>query len=108
MNEEEGSEIPVNMEGWGWFNTVTQAAQRKMEARSGLSPQETIYHFEKCFRTPSGKIVMDHLSEVINATDDFDTALGFYNGAAHGFEKTGVRRLFKYIKSLATQRGDKK
>lgn len=91
------------LNGWNWFDTVAQAAQAQTERETGLTSQEIIYHFQQAFSTNHGKIVLSHLFDVIDATEDFDTAQGFYNGAAHGFEKTGARRLFKYIRKLATR-----
>ena len=107
MTDNNNDEIPVNMTGWNWFDTVEQAARKKTQQKTNLSAQDIIFHFEKCFATRSGKIVIDHLLDLINSTDDFDAAMGFHNGAAHGFEKTGMRRLFKYITKLAT-RGENK
>jgi hypothetical protein len=101
------AEIPAsNGEGWDFFTerigkAMTEAAeQREMEAR------EIDRAFLRLFSTADGQIVLKHLELVTEQLEDFNPNLGFHNGAAYGFRRTGWRDHLKFIKN-AIVRGDK-
>ncbi len=98
---EENENIPVNMDGWNWFKDQSDAAIKATAEETGLSAQELDYHFEKCFKTKSGQIVLDHLQRMQDNYRDFDPELGFYNGASFGFWRSGQKSIVRYLKLKA-------
>ena len=94
-------EIPTKMDGWNWFEQAEQKANDETKKATGLSQQEIDYHFEKCFKTASGKIVLDHLQVFQDKVKDFDPELGFYNGAAFGFWRSGQKSIIQFLKTKA-------
>lgn len=110
-NDQAGDGIPTNMQGWNWFEAQVDNANKIAEAEGGLSEQDLDYHFEKCFNTQSGKIVLAHLQALHDRYKDFDPELGFYNGAAFGFWRSGQKSIIQYLKtrrSKIEKRGAKK
>lgn len=103
-------EIPTDMEGWDWFGgqKVSKAEQRTQQ-RSDLTPQELDFYFRRMTESKSGQIVMAHLQDLLDSVDEFDPDLGFYDGAAYGFKRSGMRALVNYIKQRAqNNRGESK
>jgi len=92
-------EIPTG-EGWAWFDEA-KAAVEKERQRKGEAREATKLAFEACFSSPAGQVVLDYMKDWIEMADGFDPALGFYNGAAQGFYREGMRRLFKFQAGLA-------
>ncbi len=99
MSEE--GQIPVNMEGWNWFDAAAKHAQTVTQEEKGITPEELKAHFETIFSTPAGKIVLEHLQIFVERQRDFDPDLGFYNGAAYGFWKSGQKSMVQYFKTMA-------
>lgn len=93
--------IPVGMEGWDWFKAQEQAGTKATQDEVGLSAQDIDYHFEKCFKTKSGQIVLDHLQRMQDNFKDFDPELGFHNGAAFGFWRSGQKSIVRFLKLKA-------
>lgn len=93
--------IPVDMSGWNWFKAQEQAGTKATQDETGLTAQELDYHFEKIFKSKSGQIVLDHLQRMQDNFRDFDPELGFYNGAAFGFWRSGQKSIVQYLKLKA-------
>ena len=110
-NDQAGDNIPTDMQGWSWFDAQEKSANDIALNEQGLSEQDLDYHFEKCFNTPSGKIVLAHLQAFNDRYKDFDPELGFYNGAAFGFWRSGQKSIVQYLKTRRAKtqkRGTKK
>ena len=93
--------IPTDMSGWNWFKQAEDKANSEAQAQTGLSQQDIDYHFEKCFKTKSGQIVLDYLQTFQDKVKDFDPELGFYNGAAFGFWRSGQKSIITFLKTKA-------
>jgi 3-hydroxy-3-methylglutaryl CoA synthase len=94
-------EIPTNMDGWDWFKKAVDHANNAAQKQTGLSQQDIDYAFEKCFKTPSGKIVLEYLQTFQDKVQDFDPSLGFYNGASYGFWRSGQKSIIQFLKTKA-------
>lgn len=88
-------EIPS--EGWDWFE---KQARNDFQNDTGMDEEEIIKHFQKCFSTGSGKVVLAYLEKLTTDTIDFDPTLGFYNGAAFGYYRSGQKFVFREIRKL--------
>lgn len=98
MSDKSTEAIPeVAAEGWEWFE---EHARREFQNQTGLDNQEIISHFQKCFGTKSGKIVLRYLEKLTIDTVDFDPTLGFYDGAAFGYYRSGQKFVFREIRKL--------
>lgn len=100
MNKDlESAPLPDNTEaqGWDWFE---DQARKEFENQSGMDDQEIIAHFQKCFGTTSGKIVLAYLEKLTIDTVDFDPTLGFHDGAAFGYYRSGQKFVFREIRKL--------
>lgn len=53
------------------------------------------------FHTRDGKLILDWLRRVTEQNVGFDAGLGFYDGAAAGFELNGMRKFLQSIKARA-------
>lgn len=87
-------------EGWDWFEKQDNEAKTIIEKRMGMSPDDVAAHFQKCFNSTSGKVVLEYLEIFANDVRDFDPTLGFYNGAAFGFWRSGQKSFMAVIKSM--------
>lgn len=101
MSDNADQEIPTDMGGWNWFEKAEGVANAETQKDVGLTEQEIAYHFEKCFKTPSGKIVLDYLQRFQDKVQDFDPSLGFYNGASYGFWRSGQKSIIQFLKTKA-------
>ena len=90
----------VKAEGWDWFEKQSGEAKTIIEQRMGMTPADVASHFKKCFGTKSGKIVLEYLDVFCNDVRDFDPSLGFYNGAAFGFWRSGQKSFMAVIKAF--------
>lgn len=97
-------EIP-NMEGWNWFEQQQGTIDDLFEKEYGLPKEDIILHFQKCFGTKSGKIVLNYLETLQDNYKDFDPELGFYNGASFGFWRSGQKSIIRMLKQLS-KRGE--
>lgn len=102
---EQDQEIPTDLDGWNWFNQQQKVVDDIFEKEYGLPKEEIILHFQRCFSTKSGKIVLNYLQNLQNNYKDFDPELGFYNGAAFGFWRSGQKSIIRMLQQL-TKRGD--
>lgn len=103
---EQGDGIPAsNGDGWDQFNQANEQAMEAAKARAELAQKELDRAFARMAATADGAIVMQALENMIDAMEDFNPALGFYNGAAYGFWRTGNRNLFKLIKRAIARGG---
>lgn len=93
--------IPVSMDGWNWFKALEENTTKETLKETGLTAQDIDYHFEKVFSTKSGKIILDHLQRMQDKYRDFDPELGFHNGAAFGFWRSGQKSIIQYLKTKA-------
>lgn len=95
----ESAPLPENVEaqGWDWFE---ERARKEFENESAMDEQEIIAHFQKCFGTTSGKIVLAYLEKLTIDTVDFDPTLGFHDGAAFGYYRSGQKFVFREIRKL--------
>lgn len=102
-----GDGIPSsNGEGWDWFNNSETDAMKNARAKLEMDQEAIDIAFARMSKSPEGQIVMKTMASWLEAVEDFDPALGFYNGAAFGFWRTGQRHLVKFIKN-AISRGEK-
>jgi len=92
-------EIPTNVQGWDWFKAQSASAEHHAK-QAGLDAEDLKAAFEKTFSTPSGKIVLAHLERMMDTFKDFDPELGFYNGAAFGFWRSGQRSIVTFLKTM--------
>lgn len=100
-NEQSTEAIPdLPAEGWDWFEKQQKEATDIFEKRLGMDQAEITHHFQKCFGTASGKIVLEYLDVFVNDIRDFDPNLGFYNGAAFGFYRSGQKSFMATIKAF--------
>ena len=97
-NDLESAPLPeAEAQGWDWFE---EQARKEYQDQSGMDEQEIIAHFQKCFGTTSGKIVLAYLEKLTIETVDFDPTHGFYNGAAFGYYRSGQKFVFREIRKL--------
>lgn len=98
-NDLESAPLPENAEakGWDWFD---EQARKEFQGNSGLDESEIISHFQKCFGSKSGQVVLGYLEKLTIDTVDFDPTLGFYDGAAFGYYRSGQKMVFREIKKL--------
>lgn len=102
----EGEDIPAsNGQGWDWFNQTQEKAMKEARARLEMEQQEIDRAFARVANTPDGQLVLKTLASWVDATEDFDPTLGFYNGAAFGFWRTGQKHLVKFIKNAIVRGG---
>lgn len=87
-------------DGWGWFEKQNAEAKSVFQDRLGMDNEEITAHFQKCFSTASGKIVLEYLDVYANDIRDFDPSLGFYNGAAFGFYRSGQKSFMSMIRAF--------
>lgn len=97
-NTEPLPDIPA--EGWDWFEQQETEAKTIIDKRMGMSPDDVAIHFQKCFSSPSGKVVLEYFDIFANDVRDFDPTLGFYNGAAFGFWRSGQKSFMAMIKTM--------
>lgn len=103
---EQGDGIPAsNGEGWDQFNEANERAMKAAQERADLAQKELDRAFARMAATADGAIVMQAIEAMIENMDDFNPALGFYNGAAYGFWRTGNRNLLKLIKRAIARGG---
>lgn len=98
-SQNEAQEVPTNIEGWDWFKAQEATAQHAAK-QEGIDPEDLTLAFQKTFSTPSGKVVLAHLERMMENFKDFDPELGFYNGAAFGFWRSGQRSMVTFIKTM--------
>ncbi len=99
MNNQDGGDLPLpNMqaEGWDWF----EQSRDDFKNDTDMDEQEIIAHFQKCFGSKSGKVVLAYLEKLTIDTIDFDPSLGFHDGAAFGYYRSGQKFVFREIKKL--------
>ena len=97
-NDLEGAPLPnIEATGWDWFE---EHARKEFENETAIDEKEIIAHFQKCFGTTSGKIVLSYLEKLTIDTVDFDPTHGFYNGAAFGYYRSGQKFVFREIRKL--------
>lgn len=84
-------------EGWDWFE---QQARNEFKGENDLDQQELISHFQKCFGTKSGKVVLAYLEKLTIDTVDFDPTMGFHDGAAFGYYRSGQKFVFREIRKI--------
>jgi hypothetical protein len=87
-------------DGWDWFEKQQGETKSIVEQRLGMSQDDVAAHFQKCFSGPSGKVVLEYLEIFANDIRDFDPSLGFYNGAAFGFYRSGQKSFMSVIKAF--------
>lgn len=103
---EQGHDIPAtNGEGWDYFAAASDKAMQEAKARAEMEQKELDRAFARMAATPDGAIVMAALEAWVDGMDDFNPALGFHNGAAFGFWRTGNRNLFKLMKRAIARGG---
>lgn len=100
-------EIPAsNGEGWDFFTKKQDEAIEAAAKRIQIEREEIDRAYARMFNTPDGQIVLKHMELTLDHLEDFNPQLGFYNGAAFGFRRTGWRDALKHIKN-AIVRGAK-
>lgn len=101
MSEHSTDPIPnIPADGWDWFDKQETEAKTIMEHRLGMSIDEIADNFRKCFTTPAGQVVLQYMDIFANDVRDFDPNLGFYNGAAFGFWRSGQKSFMAMIKTF--------
>lgn len=55
------------------------------------------------FHTAQGKLILEWMYRVADQQAGFEGALGFYDGAALGFELNGMRKLLREIRARSTR-----
>lgn len=110
MSNKSTEAIPeIKAEGWDWFEQdQPKEAISIVEQRMGMSQEDVAEHFKKCFSTVSGKIVLEYMDIFCNDVRDFDASLGFYDGAALGFHRTGQRSFMTMIKAFLNRKPQKR
>lgn len=91
------TEAIPEVKGWDWFD---EQARKEFQHESDMDQEEIIVHFQKCFSTKSGKIVLAYLEKLTIDTVDFDPTMGFYDGAAFGYYRSGQKFVFREIRKL--------
>lgn len=104
MTNDDGESIPsTNGEGWDFFAKAADKGMEEARKRLELDQQEIDRAFARMASTPDGQLVMKALQGWIEGTEDFDPTMGFYNGAAFGFWRTGQRHFLRFIKNAITR-----
>lgn len=94
------AEIPAsNGEGWDYFTQKASDAIKAAAEQQEIEAREIDRAFLRLFSTADGQIVLKHLELVTERLEDFNPNLGFYNGAAYGFRRTGWRDHLMFIKN---------
>lgn len=88
----------------GTFNVFEDRVQEQVDAarldQAGLSREDIATHYAKTFGTRSGRIVFEDLLRFAFGHSGFDPSLGFYNGAAYGFYRSGMGDLVNHINRM--------
>lgn len=84
--------------GWDWFSRVEQgvADAREDAGEGGRDDIALVYH--RLFSTPDGQVILRDLRRFREMVS-FDPAMGFYNGAAFGFYRTGLATMVNFIEA---------
>lgn len=98
--EKRQAQLPAG-DGWDWFEQARQQVEDYREQK-GETAEELKLAFEACFSTPSGQVVLSYMRDWILRAEGFEPSLGFYNGAAQGFYREGMRRFLGYQILMAT------
>jgi len=115
MNEQVSQPIPgrigdtdAEAKGWDWFDQEVDKITKKREAEDGLSEEDMARMYAKVFGGRYGKIVLNDLMRFVHGTASFDPALGFYNAAAYGFYREGIKQTPLYVLRMVERgKGDK-
>lgn len=106
MTDDDGEGIPsTNGEGWDFFTQTQDKALEEARKKLEMDQHEIDRAFARMASTPDGALVMKALQGWIEGVEDFDPTMGFYNGAAFGFWRTGQRHYLKFIKNAITRGG---
>ena len=102
MDNKSSEPLPeIENKGWDWFEEkVEKQTQTIVDKRMGMSPDDINAHFRKCFSTKSGQIVLQYFEVIQNDVMCFDPSLGFYNGSAFSFWRSGQNSLIHMIKGI--------
>lgn len=87
-------------QGWDWFEAAKGEAQTATVGRTGLTAEELQATIARCLVSPDGQILLAHLQDWIDMVKDFDPELGFYNGAAFGFWRSGQKSIVQYLRAI--------
>ena len=94
-------EIPdAPAQGWDWFNSAKEQAETATVGRTGLTAEELQATIARCLTSPDGQVMLAHLQDWIDMVKDFDPELGFYNGAAFGFWRSGQKSMVQYLRAI--------
>lgn len=103
---EQGDGIPTsNGEGWDYFAAAADKAVKEARERAEMEQREIDRAFARIAATPDGQIMLQTMQAWVDGMEDFNPALGFHNGAAFGFWRTGNRNFFKLIKTTIARGG---
>jgi hypothetical protein len=91
--------IPAG-DGWDWFVEAAKRAQDATAERTEMDNRELELAFARVFNSPDGQLVLAHFQDWNDKVKDFDPDLGFHNGAAYGFWRSGQRSIVQYIKTM--------
>ena len=56
--------------------------------------------YARVFGTPDGRVVLEDITRFLDAAACFDPSMGFYNGAALGYYREGIRELARQIRRM--------
>ncbi len=97
MSDQSTEAIPEMQEGWGWFDQANEPLKAKREEQTGLTQEDYEKVFARLFNRKDGQIVMGYLAHFIMSMPGFDPNVGFENGAASGFYRSGMQDLVQHM-----------
>lgn len=100
-NEGEIPNIPAS--GWDWFEGAKEQAVEATVGSTGMKAKDLQASIARALLTPEGRILMQHLRDWCFMVKDFDPELGFYNGAAFGFWRSGQKSIVQYLEAIITK-----
>lgn len=101
-------ELPIptrpESDGWDWFEKQQTETKTLVEQRLGFTIDEITGAFQRVFNSKDGQIVLAYMDVFANDVRDFDPSLGFYNGAAFGFYRSGQKSYFAMIRAFLNRK----
>lgn len=94
----------INREGWDFFDNMEAALQAERD-REAADRDVLVAAYDKTFAGSHGQTVLRDLRRIIDGVPGFSPNLGFYNGAAYGYYRSGMNDLIRHIMRM-TERSE--
>lgn len=89
----------AGLAGWDWLDRVNEQHQQKRDETSGFTPEEMQRYYAQTFSTKAGQIVLEDLRQR-GEIDTFNPNLGFFDGAAWGYWRSGANGTINFIMNM--------